>query len=328
MTDEKPTISIILPIYKVEPYLLRCLESIQNQSFSNFEAILVDDGSPDNCGKICEEFAAKDSRFKVIHQANGGIANARNNGMKIAQGKYFGFVDPDDYIANNMYDKLYQAADRDKADIVICDHYRLEHDVVIPRHSFEHDEIFTAQEAMRLVASDKITSYVWCKLYKRELFDQVQFLEGYDFEDLNILHELVHHSQRVSYIHDCLYHYFINPSGVISTLTVQKEYDHFMAWKRRRDFLQKLYPDLADYTYELFTYCGTRSYWLSRYCGDRKAAQEVRALLKSEAKAIIKSPLVRTKQKIRLLEVLLHINLYRFYIPKAIRNGIERIVNK
>ena len=87
MTDEKPTISIILPIYKVEPYLLRCLESIQNQSFSNFEAILVADGSPDNCGKICDEFAAIDTRFRVIHQKTAGLSNARNSALAIAQGQ-------------------------------------------------------------------------------------------------------------------------------------------------------------------------------------------------------------------------------------------------
>ena len=325
---DKPIISIIIPIYKVEAYIEKCLSSIKEQALSNFEAILVDDGSPDKCGKICDEFAADDTRFRVIHQKNGGISNARNNGMKIASGKYFGFVDPDDYIAPDMYEKLYKEIVRTEADIVVCDHYRLEQDGLIPRHSFEHDRTFTTQEAMRLVASDKITSYVWCKLYKRELFDQVKFLEGYDFEDLNILHELIHSSTRVAYIHDCLYYYFINPAGVISTLTVQKEYDHFMAWHRRRSFLKKFYPDLADYTYELFTYCGTRSYWLSRYCRDKKAAQEVRAMLKSEAVKIIKSPFVRIKNKMRLLEVLLNINLYRFYIPKAIRNGIESIVDK
>lgn len=325
MPEDKPIISIILPVYKVEKYILRCLESIQNQSFTNFEAILVDDGSPDNCGKICEDFAARDKRFKVIHQSNGGLSNARNNGMAIATGEYFGFVDTDDYIADDMYEKLYQEADKTKADIVICDHYRLEKEGMIPRHSFERDLVLDKDEAMQLLASDKITSYVWCKLYKRELFDNVRFLEGHDFEDLAILHELIHASGKIAYIHDCLYYYFINPNGIIATLTVQKEYDHFLAWQRRRAFLKKLYPELADYTYELFTYCGTRSYWLSRYCNDKKRAREVRNILKSEAKAILKSPLVRMKNKIRLIEVLLKINIYRFYIPKAIRRGVESI---
>ena len=328
MSDDKPIVSIILPVYKVEKYILKCLESIQNQSLSNFEAILVDDGSPDNCGKICEEFAAKDGRFKVIHQSNGGISNARNNGLAIAQGEYIGFVDPDDYIAIDMYEKLYQEAARTKADIVICDHFRLEKEEIIPRHSFEHDLVFDKNKAMQLVASDKITSYIWCKLYKRELFDNVQFLEGHDFEDLNILHELIHGSGKDAYIHDCLYYYFINPNGKIATLTVRTECDHFLAWQRRSDFLKKRYPELAGYAYELFTYCGARAYWLSCYFSDKKRAREVRDILKSEAKAILKSPHVRMKNKIRLLEVLLKINMYRFYIPKAIREGVEQIVKR
>lgn len=325
---DTPLVSIIVPIYNVEPYLLRCLDSISRQTLINIEAILVDDGSSDGCGGICDSYAQKDSRFKVIHQQNGGISNARNNGMKIARGRYFGFVDPDDYIADDMYQKLYQEAVRKDAEIVICDHFRVEKEGLIPRSSFEHNLVLAKYEAMQLVASDKITSYIWCKLYKRELFAKVAFLEGHDFEDLTILHELIHAVENIAYIHDCLYYYFINPKGVIATLTIQKEYDHFMAWKRRIAFLQKFYPDLADYAYEQFTYCGARSYWLSRYCRNKEAAEKVRSLLKKEAWKILCSQWVRTKNKIRLVEVLLKINMYRFYIPKAIRKGIERIADR
>lgn len=323
----KPLVSIIVPIYNVEPYLIRCLESISRQTLSDFEVILVDDGSPDKCGEICDSYAQKDARFKVIHQPNGGISNARNSGVKMAQGQYLGFVDPDDYIVADMYEKLLNEMIAKDTDIVICDHFRLEKEGIIPRHSFAHDFVLDRNEAMRLVASDRMSSYLWCKLYKRILFAQVQFPEGQDFEDLSVLHEIIHAAEKIAYIHDCLYYYFINPKGVIATLTVQKEYDHFMAWRQRRIFLKKLYPEFADYTYELFTYCGTRSYWLSRYCNDKKPAHEVRSMLKSETRAILTSPLVRMKNKIRLMEVLLKINLYQFYIPKAIRYGIENILN-
>ncbi|MGE4589807.1 MAG: glycosyltransferase [Acidaminococcaceae bacterium] len=323
----KPLLSIIVPIYNVEPYLLRCLESISRQTLSNFEAILVDDGSQDKGREICDSYAQKDTRFKVIHQVNGGISSARNSGVKMAQGQYLGFVDPDDYIAADMYERLLKEMMSKDADIVICDHFRLEKEGMIPRHGFAHDFVLDRNEAMQLIASDKLTSYLWCKLYKRNIFDQIYFPEGQYFEDLTVLHELFHAAEKIAYIHDCLYYYFINPKGIVATLTVQKEYDHFMAWQRRRIFFKKLYPELADYTYELFTYCGTRSYWLSRYCNDKKHAQEVRNILKSEAKAILTSPFVRMKNKIRLIEVLFKINLYQFYIPKAIRCGVESIVN-
>lgn len=101
-------ISIIVPVYKVEPYLRKCVDSILAQTFTNFEVILVDDGSPDNSGKICDEYAIKDSRVRVIHKENGGLSSARNAGIDIARGKYLGFVDSDDYIAEDMYEVLYE----------------------------------------------------------------------------------------------------------------------------------------------------------------------------------------------------------------------------
>ena len=121
MEQTTPLISIIVPVYKVEQYLHRCINSILAQTFENFELILVDDGSPDNCGKICDEYAQKDNRIKVIHQKNSGTIIARNAGIKIATGKYLGFVDSDDYIKPQMYEKLYNCISSDNYDIVWCD---------------------------------------------------------------------------------------------------------------------------------------------------------------------------------------------------------------
>ena len=101
-------ISVIIPVYKVEKYLSKCVESIINQTYKNLEIILVNDGSPDNCGEICDEYAKKDSRIKVIHKENGGLSDARNAGIEIASGQYIAFVDSDDYIASNMYERMYE----------------------------------------------------------------------------------------------------------------------------------------------------------------------------------------------------------------------------
>ena len=109
INKEHPLISVIVPIYKVEKYLSKCIESIIAQEYSNIEIILVDDGSPDNCGKICNDYAIKDNRIKVIHKENGGLSSARNAGIDIAQGEYIGFVDSDDTIEPYMYEKLYNA---------------------------------------------------------------------------------------------------------------------------------------------------------------------------------------------------------------------------
>ena len=328
MTAEMPIISIIVPIYKVEKYILKCLESIRNQTFTNFEAILVDDGSPDNCGKICEDFAAKDSRFKVIHQANGGIGNARKNGMNIASGKYLGFVDPDDHIAKDMYEKLYKEAVGTKADIVICGHFRIEQEKLIPRTSCEGNRVLTREESMKKLADGSLKSYLWNKLYRKELFEEVKFNNRNNFEDLAVLHELFHQAKKIAYLHECLYYYFINPNGVVVNLTAKKEYDHFIGWHRRMIFLQQHYPDSVELTYDSLINFGARAYWLCKYRRKKELCRKVRELLKTEAAKLLNSRSVRTKNKVRLLEVMLKINMYRFYIPKAIRNGIEQIADE
>ena len=114
-------ISIIVPVYKVERYLENCIESIINQTFKDFELILVDDGSPDRCGLICDNYAKKDERIKVIHKKNEGLSAARNSGIQIAKGEYIAFVDSDDCINKNMYETLYDTAIENKSDIVVCD---------------------------------------------------------------------------------------------------------------------------------------------------------------------------------------------------------------
>lgn len=116
-------ISIIVPVYKVEPYLRKCVDSILAQTFTDFEVILVDDGSPDNSGKICDEYASKDSRVRVIHKKNGGLSSARNAGIDVARGKYLGFVDSDDYIEKDMYELLYDNIVKEQADLSICGIY-------------------------------------------------------------------------------------------------------------------------------------------------------------------------------------------------------------
>ena len=118
------TISVIVPIYNVEKYLDRCLKSIINQTYKNLEIILIDDGSPDNCGTICDEYAKKDNRIKVVHKDNGGLVKARNTGLDIATGEYISFIDPDDWIELNMYEEMIKIADETNTDIVRCGYYR------------------------------------------------------------------------------------------------------------------------------------------------------------------------------------------------------------
>ena len=321
-----PKISIIVPIYNVELYLARCLESILKQKFSNFEVILIDDGSSDNCGAICDDYAAKDKRFKVVHQANFGVSHARNKGLAVAKGKYIGFVDPDDYIDASMYQKMYNELINTGSDMVVCDYYKLEGERAIPAHIFASDRVCYSRDFMEYVADDRVPSHFWSKLYKRQLFMNIRFPEGRIFEDLAIFHEIVHRCERIAYTHECLYYYSINVSGQVNTITTKNSYDYFEAWYNRYTFLKRFYPENSKYVAEKLIFCGTRAYWVSIYLGeDKDYAEYLRSRLLAEANIFFLSPWVSIKNKLRLLIIHSHFNLYKFYLPKAVRKGRSRI---
>ena len=168
-------ISIIIPVYKVEKYLEKCINSIIGQTYTNLQIILVDDGSPDNSGKICDKYAKKDSRVEVIHKSNGGLSEARNSGIERAKGKYIGFVDSDDYIKEDMYEVLYNLITRFQADVSICNLYDVVGDEKNIRNINEGIKEYNRIDILKEVLMDKnIQSYAWNKLYKKELFDNLK----------------------------------------------------------------------------------------------------------------------------------------------------------
>ena len=177
-------ISVIVPIYKIEAYLPKCIDSLLNQSFSDFELILVNDGSPDGCPKICDDYAKKDSRVKVIHKENGGLLSARKEGLKNAQGKYISYVDGDDWVDKYYLDILFKLAEANSSDLVVTGHFR-EFDgkieTIKPKYTgiFEQDDIRLSILPKAIYnghfCEHEISTYVWNKLFKRELLSQVLF---------------------------------------------------------------------------------------------------------------------------------------------------------
>ena len=186
-------ISIIVPIYKVEKFLPKCIESILAQSYSDFELILVDDGSPDECPEICDEYAAKDQRIIVIHQKNSGVSAARNVGLKKAKGQYIGFVDPDDFIAQDMYEKMVQAVEQSAAELVICgyDYYDEEYCVDEKRkYRIASDEVINQKELMKRMSDmpPTLRHGVVNKVFKSNLLSRMNFIEGlHSSEDVMLL---------------------------------------------------------------------------------------------------------------------------------------------
>lgn len=213
----EPLISVIVPIFNVEQYLSQCIDSIINQTYRNLEIILVDDGSSDSCGAICDEYARQDGRIKVIHKENGGVSSARNAGLDAVRGEYIGFVDPGDWIVPDMYEYMYQKLCGYKADIVTCGYINV-HDTWMDYRRSQTDEVYIREKALDELFWDyKIRYFLWDKLYKAELWSGIQFPIGRIFEDRLTVYKVFERADRIALLREAKYYYRIRPDGLTNT---------------------------------------------------------------------------------------------------------------
>lgn len=235
MSEEFPLVSVIVPVYKVEPYLRRCIDSIIGQTYRNLEIILIDDGSPDNCGAICDEYVLRDSRIKVIHKENGGLSSARNAGLDIATGKYIGFVDSDDYIASQMYERLVITIIANDADIVFCSYF----DEIAPgetKSGYVVDTSLSTSEYQDQMRFCMTGTEVWSRLFRSNLFDGIRFPHGKRYEDFIIMPVLYDKAKKIVGIEDRLYFYNLYNVNSIMALTVKtlsNQFEEFCAYAER-----------------------------------------------------------------------------------------------
>ena len=240
----KPLISVIVPIYKVERYLAKCIDSILAQTYSNLEIILVDDGSPDMCGEICDDYALKDERINVIHKENGGLSSARNAGIDIAQGEYIGFVDSDDYIEPYMYEKLYCAIEQNNCRLAVCNiNYVFENGKVVPKCDKEKDKLMDFEEAIIEMNTYRIFDMgAWSKLYHKDLFKTIRFPVGKLSEDFFIMPQIFDKAQRISYVSTPCYNYFQRQNSITKNKKIN--HDFIEAAFEQMHFLDEKYPQL------------------------------------------------------------------------------------
>ena len=229
MTKEKqPEISVIVPVYKVEDYLNKCVDSVLAQTFSELELILVDDGSPDSCPALCDLAAQKDSRVRVIHKPNGGVSTARNAGLDAARGNWITFVDSDDWIAPEMCARLYETAVREAADIAMCDSYKVDEqgDLLGKKQNIQEvfDETLPREEALqRTVLS--VLQVPWNKLFRKELLTELRFPEKKGFEDTWLLPKIFEKAQKTVCLSDRLYFYRIRQNSAMHSRISLKSLD-------------------------------------------------------------------------------------------------------
>lgn len=214
-----PLVSLIVPVYKVEPYLRRCLDSIVGQTYKNLEIILVDDGSPDGCPAICDEYAAKDPRVVVIHKENGGLSDARNAGLEIAKGEYISFVDSDDWVADVYIEALWTALESQKAELAVCNYHVTEssYTLKISDCDYKPSEVLDPIQAVKKLWSKDRVAFVtaWGKLVKASLFNGVRFPKGFLYEDEYTVHKLLYSARQTVFLNVPLYCYFRRPDGIM-----------------------------------------------------------------------------------------------------------------
>lgn len=235
-----PKISVIVPIYNVEPYLRRCVDSILGQTFSDYDLILVDDGSPDNCGSICDEYAAKDARVHVIHQANAGLSAARNSGIDWSfansDSRWFTFIDSDDWIHRDYLKALYCAAEENDLSVAMCglhwtDSY-IEDASLLDKREF----ILGVEDAFRQHYAKGISAC--SKLVKKELYKDIRFPVGKLYEDAFVTHRILFACDKIAVVDENLYYYYYNPTSITRTKWSDRMLHSIEAHEQRLEFFQ------------------------------------------------------------------------------------------
>lgn len=224
-----PRLSIIVPVYKVEQYLNRCIDSILLQTYRDFELILVDDGSPDNSGKMCDDIAKTDKRIKVIHKENGGLSSARNTGLDIASGDYVGFIDSDDWVTKDMFEHLISLADSYNCEIASASYVFSNGETTFKQPNIEV-KVFNKKEALRYYMlegmSSRISDYPVCiKIYKKILFDNIRFPEGQLYEDVATNFILIQKSSIYVKSNKICYYYFQDGGSITRSGFKNKDMD-------------------------------------------------------------------------------------------------------
>lgn len=315
----KDKISIIVPIYNVEKYICKCIESILCQTYKNIEIVLVDDGSPDKCGKICDEYQKKDNRIKVIHQKNGGLSAARNTGIKNSTGKFLMFVDSDDYIKNDMAEYLYNLLTKHQCDISICNYtYIFENknqkDYIANKETYE--DIYTKKDALEeLLRNNKIQNFTWNKLYKKELFKSIKFPEGRLMEDVGTTYKLFMKSKKIICGSESKYFYIQRNGSILHNKKSKFYIDYYeLANKRFNDIKNKYSTMETNYISILnisFSLISVQNKNVQEYVKNNNIISNTNKIIAEIKKIGIQLDL---KDKIKILLYKTNLNIFKFVL--------------
>lgn len=250
-------VSIIVPVYNIARYLPRCLKSLTEQTYRSIEIILVDDGSTDDSGRICDQWADRDSRIRVFHKENAGPSDARNFGLQKAAGAYISFVDSDDWCDSSYIEVLLRTLLETDCDIVECDYVCTEADTPVPQSgpAAPGYEIYTGRDCFRQILTEVCFVAVWNKLYRRSIIGDEQFQFGMYHEDEDWTYRVFSRARKLCRLHYTGYYYFQREGSIVhSRPTYKRLNDAFRAGKDRIAFVEQHYPEFASITYSKMLY--------------------------------------------------------------------------
>lgn len=321
-------ITIIIPIYNVEKYLNKCIDSVVNQTYKNLEILLVDDGSTDASHAICDEWQIKDTRVKAIHKNNGGVSSARNIGLAAATGDYIVFIDSDDWVVDNFVETLYKSIIKNDADIAICEYLEINEDNKNISSQFNRvrlvDKTTTGKDLLKDLVFEKFCSVVvWNKIYKKSIFSNLRFKEGRFHEDEFIIHHILLKSKVVNCFSNPLYYYLIRSNSFMGEGFTVKRLDYLDALEDRANVAKEIYGD------ELYMKCLV---WLINTCVSyfkkiKKSNQlnkeeikfifeKIRNYFDKYAKILLLSRYVSLKHKFRIIKYFLKIKFTEYFFIK------------
>ena len=309
-------ISVIVPIYKVEKYLKRCLDSLIRQTYSNLEIILVDDGSPDTCPLICDEYKAKHNNIKVIHKKNGGLSDARNVGIEASTGSYITFVDSDDYVEDDYIVCLYNSIKKYNADISICSYQAVYENGRIIKQSENLCCSLTPKETLsNMLYQNNFNVSAWAKLYKRELFNKIKFPKGKIFEDAYTTYKLVLDSRIIAVDLQIKYNYMIRSNSILTSEFNEDKLMLIDAYKEMGNTILKTYPDLFPAVMRARIYANISTLRQMIFSNKRliKKEKNIQKFIRENYKYIMFNDLSAIRDKIATVLICININTFKLF---------------
>lgn len=313
-------ISVIIPIYKVEKYIRKCINSIINQTYKNLEIILVDDGSPDKCGIICDEYKKIDNRIKVIHKKNGGLSDARNAGLDICKGQFVCFIDSDDYVLENYIEHLYTTLKENNANISCCNFEYVYENKNVGKIRDDKEKIYnfdTINALKELLYQKNIDNSMWAKLYDIHLFDNIRFPYGKIYEDFAIFYKLLLKTNKLVYSNQKKYLYLQREESILSTLFSEKDLVMITLAKEMYNEIINKYPELKD---ALDSRILNMDFYLIRRMNKKKYHKEYKDLvddIKDRRINVKKDKNIKLKTKIAIYISYFNIDLVKIFYNLA-----------